>query len=236
MNLVEAHKLSYEFSIESLLYQATGADSLELIELRKSLSDAEISRRISLAFSALFSEMEIAELHAFVQTSAFEKLLGTADIFKYIDTQFIDIDEKIEKITETSRTRDNQSSKFNPIPVDRSDGFYATVDYDHSTDYQHLTLERNPSITSKDIAEIAKGNSIVDNSPEISITLTSEGAKKFRKLTYDNIGKPIAIVIEGKIVSLPIVQAEIYGGKVSLRIDSSEEELDSMIERLRGVK
>jgi preprotein translocase subunit SecD len=120
--------------------------------------------------------------------------------------------------------------------VDRKDGFYTTVDYSQSTDDEAIKLERSPSITSMDISEITKGSNLGDNSPEISIVLTSEGARKFRQLTYDNIGKPIAIVIDGKIVSLPIVQAEIYGGKVSLRIDSSEEELDSMIERLRGLK
>lgn len=236
MNLVETHKSSYEFVIESLLYQATGTDSLELVELGRSLSDVEISRRISLAFGALFSDTEITDLYAFVQTSAFEKILGTGDIFEYVDTEFIDIDEKIERITQNSRTRVEQSNKFKPIPVDRNDGFYATVDYSYSTDDQHINLERSPSLTSVDISEITKGNSLADNSPEISIVLTNEGARKFRKLTYDNIGKPIAIVIDGKIVSLPIVQAEIFGGKVSLRIDSSEEELDSMIERLRTIK
>lgn len=235
MNLVELQRQKYEFTIESLLYQSSGVDSLELIELTMALSNEEMLKRISIAFETFFNEVEITELHTFVNTSAFEKLFKAADIFQYIDTQFKDIDEKIEYITEASRPRDNPPSNFIPIPVDRINGFYATVDYDYSKDFLNPKLESGPSNTRNDIAEVKKANSIVDNSPEISITLTSEGAKKFRKLTYDNIGKPIAIVIDGKIVSLPIVQAEILGGKISFGIDSSEEELDYTIERLTGI-
>ncbi|MGV8093197.1 MAG: hypothetical protein AB2L24_15165 [Mangrovibacterium sp.] len=53
---------------------------------------------------------------------------------------------------------------------------------------------------------------------------------------FFNLGqiyKPIAIVIDKQIVSLPTVQSEIAGGRVSISGDFSEKEMDNMIEKLK---
>lgn len=49
--------------------------------------------------------------------------------------------------------------------------------------------------------------------PEISLTFNSEGAKKFAKITKDNIGKPVAIYLDNQPISIPTVQSEIRDGK-----------------------
>jgi len=234
LNILDTYKMNYEFQVEALKYQATGSDSLKLVELERKLSDDEISKRIHSAFEELFSDEEIVELHALMKTGAFEKLFS-GKFHDVTTSQFNDIEHEIERISQSFSGKIDNRVKFEPIPVDRTDGFYATVDYASSAKDQDIKLERNPAITSKDISEVKKGSSVVDNRPEIHILLTSEGARKFQKLTYDNVGKPIAIVIDGTIVSLPVVQAEIIGGKVSLTLDSSEEEVDSMIKRLKGI-
>lgn len=81
--------------------------------------------------------------------------------------------------------------------------------------------------------EIKKVFSNFNDSPEISIVFTKEGARKFYLLTKENIGKPIAIVIAKKIVSMPIVNSEIIGGKASISGHFTEEEIDEMIEILQ---
>ena len=45
--------------------------------------------------------------------------------------------------------------------------------------------------------------------PEVSFTLTSEGSKVFSKLTAANIGRRLAIVLDGKVKSAPVIQSEI---------------------------
>lgn len=49
--------------------------------------------------------------------------------------------------------------------------------------------------------------------PEISLELNDEGAKLFAEITKRNIGKRIAIYIDGVAISAPVVQSEIGGGK-----------------------
>ncbi|HSV87321.1 MAG TPA: protein translocase subunit SecDF [Bacteroidales bacterium] len=47
----------------------------------------------------------------------------------------------------------------------------------------------------------------------IDMSMSSEGARTWRRLTADNIGRAIAIVLDGFAYSFPIVQSEIPGGR-----------------------
>lgn len=236
LNMIENQKTNYKFRLKHLIYQATGNDSIKIIELEKQLSDDEIVKRISSAFNEVFSDDEINDIYNFIQTSAFERFFNFGETYKVIASQFNDIDKEIEEITKNfSETIEKPTKRFEPIPIEKEDGFYATVDYTYSTEDKDIKLEDNPSLTSKDILEIKKVNSKYhDNRPEISIVLTKDGVRKLYILTKENIGKPIAIVIDNKIVSIPKVQTEIMGGKVSISGDFSEKEIDKMIEKLKG--
>ena len=96
-----------------------------------------------------------------------------------------DIDKEIKAITQRlSKAVETPSQKFEPIPIDKADGLYATVNYTHLTDINNIKLEENPSVTPEDILEIKKEYSKYnDNRPEISILLTNDGARKFYLLT-----------------------------------------------------
>ncbi|HEX5002519.1 MAG TPA: protein translocase subunit SecDF [Bacteroidia bacterium] len=52
--------------------------------------------------------------------------------------------------------------------------------------------------------------------PEISMRMNSEGAQSWRRLTAENIGKSIAIVLDDNVYSYPTVQGEIAGGNSSI--------------------
>ncbi|MDL2230747.1 protein translocase subunit SecD, partial [Alistipes sp. OttesenSCG-928-L06] len=51
---------------------------------------------------------------------------------------------------------------------------------------------------------------------EVSMSMNMEGAKKWARLTADNIGKSIAIVLDGYVYSAPRVNGEITGGQSSI--------------------
>ncbi len=51
------------------------------------------------------------------------------------------------------------------------------------------------------------------NKPVISLTFNSEGKDVFAALTKSEMGNPIAIVLDGQILSAPVVQDEITDGK-----------------------
>lgn len=52
--------------------------------------------------------------------------------------------------------------------------------------------------------------------PLVSLEFNEEGSKIFEELTAKNIGKPLAIYIDNQLISAPIVQEKISGGKAQI--------------------
>ena len=68
---------------------------------------------------------------------------------------------------------------------------------------------------------ILNGDNLVDAKPRmdsqnnetiVSFTLDRVGAKKFGKATTENVGKQLAIILDGKIISAPSIREPIIGG------------------------
>ena len=71
---------------------------------------------------------------------------------------------------------------------------------------------------------------------EVSMSMNAEGAKKWKRLTSDNIGKSVAIVLDGFVYSYPTVQAEIAGGRSSITGDFSLDEAKDLANILKSGK
>lgn len=51
------------------------------------------------------------------------------------------------------------------------------------------------------------------NAPQVSISFNSTGAQIFQEMTAANIGKPLAIFLDGQLIEAPVVQQAISGGQ-----------------------
>ncbi len=71
---------------------------------------------------------------------------------------------------------------------------------------------------------------------EISMQMNATGAKKWRKLTADNIGKRIAIVLDNYVYSAPNVQGEIPNGNSSITGNFTIEEAKDLANILKAGK
>ncbi|OGM14043.1 protein-export membrane protein SecD [Candidatus Woesebacteria bacterium RIFCSPHIGHO2_02_FULL_42_20] len=60
--------------------------------------------------------------------------------------------------------------------------------------------------------------------PVVSIQFNSEGAEKFSRITEENIGQPLSILLDGEIISSPIVQETITGGAAQISGDFTLDE------------
>ncbi len=60
-------------------------------------------------------------------------------------------------------------------------------------------------------SEVSQG--IANKGPIVNMTMDEEGARKWARLTKDNIGKSIAVVLDGVVYSAPNVTSEITGGR-----------------------
>ena len=221
--------------LEYLNSQAAEEDRVSLIELENLLADREIRKAIVQEFDEYFTDKEIDELHKIANSDVFKKLSNSSlynsysKLYKYIEEVLDALDRNIQNRKIYEYTPDETDLTL--IPVEREDGFYATIDYDLNNGMQDLVLEETPSITKEDILDVKK--EFENGYPYISVTLNEEGTKKFHLLTQENVGKPIAIVIDKHIVVSPTVQAPITGGKIQITGRFSEEEIDQMINKLK---
>ena len=77
-------------------------------------------------------------------------------------------------------------------------------------------------------ADIDKANAVMSGeagqSYVVSFELKSEGAKKFAEATRNNIGRPIGIYLDDKLISNPVVENAIEDGKAQITGQSTREE------------
>ncbi len=67
-----------------------------------------------------------------------------------------------------------------------------------------------------------------DRSPAVSLTFKESGKNKFSKLTKENIGKPIAILLDGYPITMPTVQTEIDNGSAVITGKFTTEEAKAL--------
>lgn len=70
--------------------------------------------------------------------------------------------------------------------------------------------------------------------PEIGLELTSEGSTLFAEITKRNIGKQLAIYLDGAPISAPVVREEITGGKATISGTFTPESGKSLVGRLNA--
>ena len=71
-----------------------------------------------------------------------------------------------------------------------------------------------------------------NNRPAVSFTLNSEGAAKFGKVTGDNVGRDLAIILDGRVQSAPRIESRITGdGRISGSFTQEEVQNLSLILR-----
>jgi len=62
----------------------------------------------------------------------------------------------------------------------------------------------------------------------VDFTLTPNGKKQFAKITRENIGRRLAIMVDGNIVSAPVIRSEISGGQGQISGNFTEEEAKNL--------
>lgn len=100
--------------------------------------------------------------------------------------------------------------------------------------------------TSRDGKAKLDGGSITDarvvyasgsnGEPSVSMSMNAEGANIWARMTGDNVGKQIAIVLDGMVYSYPNVQNAITGGNSSITGHFSQEEATDLVNVLKSGK
>lgn len=72
------------------------------------------------------------------------------------------------------------------------------------------------------------------NEAVVNIQFDSDGGRRFAKLTTDNVGKPFAIILDGKVLSAPNINEPIRGGTAQISGSFSVESANQLAISLRS--
>jgi preprotein translocase subunit SecD len=83
-----------------------------------------------------------------------------------------------------------------------------------------LLVKKQVVLTGDRLTDAQPGFDNQTNEPAVHLTLDSAGARIFKDVTRDNVGKRMAIVLiekgKGEVVTAPVIRAEIGGGRVQI--------------------
>ena len=71
-------------------------------------------------------------------------------------------------------------------------------------------------------------------SPVVSFSFDTVGARRFGQATQENVGRPFAIVLDGKVISAPVIREPILGGNGVITGDFSTQEARDLALLLRA--
>jgi SecD/SecF fusion protein len=85
---------------------------------------------------------------------------------------------------------------------------------------------------------IVEARQDIDNNgrPDVDMTMNSEGAKIWRRMTKENIGKSIAVVLDNVVYTAPVVQGEISGGRSQITGNFSIKEAKDLANIIKAGK
>ena len=95
-------------------------------------------------------------------------------------------------------------------------------------DGRPLIVKKQVVLTGDNLTDAQPGFDSQTQEPVVNLTLDGKGARIFKDVTRDNVGKRMAIILfekgKGEVVTAPVIRAEIGGGRVQIsgRMTSTE--------------
>lgn len=97
----------------------------------------------------------------------------------------------------------------------------------------YYLVNKVAAVTGKDLTSARRS---VDewNRPAVHFNLNSAGASRFDKVTAENVGKQLAIILDGKVQSAPVIETRISGGSGIITGNFTIEEAEDLALILRA--
>ena len=144
--------------------------------------------------------------------------------------------------TDTAKVNAMLNSQIAKAVLPRDARFYWTVKaIDEANAYYQLVAlkaqrDGRASLEGDVITDARADFSQISAYANVSMSMNAEGAKTWQRLTKDNIGKSVAIVLDGYVYSFPTVQTEIAGGNSQITGNFTVEEAKDLANTLKSGK
>nr|WP_058023182.1 protein translocase subunit SecD [Pseudohongiella spirulinae] len=83
---------------------------------------------------------------------------------------------------------------------------------DQNDPEQTYRLERRIAMEGKHVRDARMALQPQTNLPVVNFTLDQTGGRQFAQMTRENIGRALAVVLDGKVVTAPVIRSPITGG------------------------
>lgn len=90
------------------------------------------------------------------------------------------------------------------------------------TNLEPYLVESTSSLTGDELQEALVRIDQQQNRPYVALEFKAQGAKIFEEITGANIGKRLAIVLDGNVYSAPVVQGRIAGGSAQITLGTGD--------------
>ena len=190
----------------------TPEDSLKAELAKEALADAEVEKAYP-----LLSKLQVMQ--------------GTGPVIGYARKADMNaIDEMLESKVVKEKMPRNLIFRWDVKPMSEKEQVYRL--------YALKQSGRNgrPALEGDVITDAREDFQQHHNAFEISMAMNAEGAKVWARLTKENIGKAIAIVLDDAVYSAPRVNDEITGGRSSITGDFTAEEARDLANVLKSGK
>ncbi|PAU94402.1 protein translocase subunit SecD [Aliifodinibius salipaludis] len=95
--------------------------------------------------------------------------------------------------------------------------------------FELIGVRSEVELTGDVISEASVNFDQATNQPRVSMNMNAEGARRWARITGANIGKPIAIVLDGYVYSYPNVETKISNGRSSISGLGSVTEAEDLV-------
>ncbi|MBL4892843.1 MAG: protein translocase subunit SecD, partial [Rhizobiaceae bacterium] len=95
-------------------------------------------------------------------------------------------------------------------------------------------IETRVMVDGENLVDSQAGFDSRTNEPIVSFRFDTKGASRFGKVTQNNVGRPFAIVLDGEIISAPVIREPILGGSGQISGNFSVEGANNLAILLRA--
>ena len=92
---------------------------------------------------------------------------------------------------------------------------------------------RRTVLTGNDLKSVVPATDDIGR-PVVSLEFSTEGARKFYTATLRSVGRPLAIMLDGQVISAPNVNEAISGGRAQISGQFSVQEMRDLVLKLRA--
>lgn len=99
---------------------------------------------------------------------------------------------------------------------------------------QPVPVLRQPSVDGADLIDAQPAFDSRSGTPIVNFRFNIRGAQRFGQITTENLGRPLAIVLDNKVISSPVIQSPITGGSGQISGNFTVEQVNNLAILLRA--